>query len=99
LQTLRLKYFVIAAVFGQDGDSPVLRLGVSRRNLKQKILWVLKRLARFLGQTVNRINSSSTEMLGITHSANLCALIFKKRAAQGRALPVLTLLLEERRDY
>ena len=44
LQTLRLKYFVIAAVFGQDGDSPVLRLGVSRRNLRQKILWVLKRL-------------------------------------------------------
>jgi hypothetical protein len=44
LQTLRLKYFVIAAVFGQDGDTPVLRLGVSRRNLRQKILWVLKRL-------------------------------------------------------
>jgi len=44
LQTLRLKYFVIAAVFGQDGDSPVLRLGVSRRNLRQKILWILKRL-------------------------------------------------------
>jgi hypothetical protein len=44
LQTLRLKYFVIAAVFGRDGDSPVLRLGVSRRNLRQKILWVLKRL-------------------------------------------------------
>ena len=43
-QTLRLKYFVIAAVFGQDGDSPVLRLGVSRRNLRQKILWILKRL-------------------------------------------------------
>ena len=44
LQTLRLKYFVIAAVFGQDGASPVLRLGVSRRNLRQKILWILKRL-------------------------------------------------------
>ena len=43
-QTLRLKYFVIAAVFGQDGASPVLRLGVSRRNLRQKILWILKRL-------------------------------------------------------
>ena len=44
LQTLRLKYFVIAAVFGRDGDSPVLRLGVSRQKLRQKILWVLKRL-------------------------------------------------------
>ena len=42
--TLRLKYFIIPAVFGQDGDSPVLRLGVSRRNLRQKILWILKRL-------------------------------------------------------
>jgi hypothetical protein len=44
LQTLRLKYFVIAAVFGQEGDSPVRRLGVRRRNLRQKILWILKRL-------------------------------------------------------
>lgn len=52
LQTLRLKYFVIAAVFGQDGDSPVLRLGVSRRNLRQKILWILKRLDTV---AVNRI--------------------------------------------
>lgn len=43
-QTLRLKYFVIAAVFGRDGASPVLRLGISRRNLRQKILWILKRL-------------------------------------------------------
>jgi hypothetical protein len=43
-QTLRLKYFVMAAVLGQDGASPVLRLGVSRRNLRQKILWILKRL-------------------------------------------------------
>ena len=28
LQTLWLKYFAIAVVFGQDGDSPVPRLGV-----------------------------------------------------------------------
>jgi hypothetical protein len=51
-QTLRLKYFVIAAVFGQDGASPVLRLGVSRRNLRQKVLWILRRLD---GVGVNRI--------------------------------------------
>ena len=44
LHTLRLKYFIIPAVLGQDGDSPVLRLGVSRRNVRQKIRWILKRL-------------------------------------------------------
>ena len=44
LQTLRQKYFVIPALLGADGKTPILRLGARNPSTKEKYKWILRRI-------------------------------------------------------
>lgn len=54
LQTLRSKYFVIGAQLGSGGRKKVLRLSVTDRKLKSKIIWIMEQIHR-MPETFNCI--------------------------------------------
>lgn len=44
LKTIRMKYLIIPAILGKDGRVPVLRLGISKKKVKKKILQILENI-------------------------------------------------------
>lgn len=52
LHTLRSKYFVIPAVLGRDGKSPVLRLGIKKQNVRMKFRYLLNKIQEHFNKRI-----------------------------------------------
>ena len=50
MQTLRSKYFIIPALLGRDGKSPILRLGIRKQNVRQKFNYILNRISTYFAK-------------------------------------------------
>jgi hypothetical protein len=50
MQTLRSQYFIIPALLGRDGKSPILRLGIRKQNVRQKFNYILNRISTYFAK-------------------------------------------------
>jgi hypothetical protein len=56
LHTLRSKYFIIPAVLGSNGKSPILRLGIKKQNVRAKFIYILRQIHVYF----NKCNALAT---------------------------------------